>query len=240
MIVPLLLIAGLVALVAGALLLRRVGSGYRVGRLLAAAPQMTLEEVISLASSGQRRYVRTHGRIASDEEFPDDQHRPLVFRRRRLQRGDGRGRWVDIDEERLAVPFWLEDHGSVVMIDADSLGDGLVVTPREATGTVGDLPPDVSIDSQPLGPATPIKLRIDQVSAVEHATAVGVPGLSPDGQVLLSAGLGRPLILTTLDPGSAMRILATGRRDSMMVAAGLLVAGPACLALALGAYLLRL
>src|SRR4051812_27663492 len=68
---------GVAALAAGALLLRRGGSGYRVGRLLAAVPQLSLAETIALARSGEQRYVRTSGRITSDEEFPDENDRPL-------------------------------------------------------------------------------------------------------------------------------------------------------------------
>jgi hypothetical protein len=89
-----------------------------------------------------------------------------------------------------------------------------------------------------LDPVTPVRLRIDQVSSVEHATATGVPRLGDDGQPMLSAGLGRPLILSTLDRDAAMRILAAGRRGSVLMATGLLVAGLACLAVAVVALLL--
>ena len=83
-----LAIAGLVALAMAALLLRRTGSAYRVARVLAAAPDVPLSELVAAIAPGSpTRYVRTHGRISSDEEFPDEANRPLVFRRRRLERG---------------------------------------------------------------------------------------------------------------------------------------------------------
>ncbi len=78
---------GLGAGLIGALLLRRNGPGWRVGRLLSAAPQRSLEEARSIAASGQPAYIRLHGRIDSDEEFPGDDGKPIVFRRRRLQQG---------------------------------------------------------------------------------------------------------------------------------------------------------
>ena len=80
-----------------------------------------------------RRYVRTQGRISSEDEFPDENDRPLVFRRQRLQRRDGRA-WATLDDDRVAVPFGIEDRQAFLAIDVDSLGDGLVVVPREAVG----------------------------------------------------------------------------------------------------------
>jgi hypothetical protein len=51
--------------------------------------------------------------------------------------------------------------------------------------------------------------------------------------VIIGAGLGRPLILTTLEIGAAMRVLGRGRRGRVWLAAGLLVGGMAALAIAL-------
>ena len=238
MIAPLLAVAGLAALLAGAYLLRRVGLGYRIGRLLAASPEATLEEAVALARGGGVRYVRLRGRISSEEEFPDEQQRPLVYRRRRLQRGDGRGGWLDLTDERLAVPFGIEDRQTLVAIDVEALGDGLVVVPRESVGVAADLPQAEVPSSVILDPATPVRLRIDQVSSVEHATAAGVPRLGDDGQPILSAGLGRPLILSTLDTNATMRILAAGRRGSVLLATILLVGGLGCLAMAVAAFVL--
>ena len=44
---------GLVAGLAGYLLLRRSGTGWRVGRLLAAAPERTLAEAATMAATGE-------------------------------------------------------------------------------------------------------------------------------------------------------------------------------------------
>lgn len=68
-------------------------------------------------------------------------------------------------------------------------------------------------------PETPVRLRVEQISSVEHAIVVGVPGLDETGTPRLSAGLGRPLVLTTLEPEEAMRILAEGDRRRPLVAA---------------------
>ena len=133
---------GAATVAAGGLLLTRGGPGYRVGRLLSVAPELTLDEVAAAAQAGERRYVRTRGRVSSDEEFPDENDRPLVYRRQRLQRQDDRGRWSDVDDDRVAVPFGLEERGSYVALDVDALGEGLVVVPRVADGTAAELPAD--------------------------------------------------------------------------------------------------
>lgn len=207
--------------IGAALSLRRLGGRYRIARLLAAAPEASLAEIREVAAAGERRYLRTTGRVSSEEEFPDENQRPLVFRRQRIERRRG-AQWQLLDEDRLAVPFGIEDRRDFVAVDADALGDGLVVIPRESRGAANELPEGTrSRLPADLEADAPIRLRVDQVSAVEHATVVGMPLDGPDGPVM-TAGLGRPLILSTLDPSAAMRLLAgDGRRLVVMAAAGL-------------------
>jgi hypothetical protein len=59
------------------------------------------------------------------------------------------------------------------------------------------------------------------------------------GRPILTAGRGRPLILSTLEPAEAMQLLAGGR-DRAVIVAVLLVAGLILLTLGLGWGLLRL
>ena len=238
--IPLALVAiGAVALASAVYLLTRSGTGWRVGRLLSAAPVTTLDEAIGLARSGDRRYVRVHGRIASDEEFPDENDRPLVYRRQRLQVQAGHA-WSDLSDERLAVPFGIEDRQSFLGIDVDALGEGLIVVPRVATGTAAELPPGTLTGPVAPPPGAVVRLRIDQVSAVEHASAAGVPVLAATGGPQLTAGAGRPLIVTTLEPSAAMRVLAAGQRSQIVLAAVLLVAGLGLLAASAVAWLVGL
>lgn len=219
-------VAGLVALVAGSLLLRALGPRHRVGRLLASTPAVTIAEARALAA-GPPRYVRAEGRIDSETDFEDDAHRPLVFRRTRLQLRRGPA-WTDLDDRRERVPFEIREGLDSIAIDDSALDIGLVVVVRESIGTAIDV-----ADRVPAGtdPATPVRLRVEQVSSVEHATVAGVPGLDGEGSVRLSAGLGRPLILTTLERSEAMRALAEGDARRPILAAASLVAGLALLAL---------
>lgn len=216
-------------MVLSALVLRSLGIRYRVGRLLASAPQVSIDEAHELARSGEPRFVRMTGRITSDEEFPDDQDRPLVFRRTRLELADERGGWQRVLDDREAVTFGIEARSAYVEVDNAALDEGLVVIPRESTGQLRDIPAEMAATlpeaaTEALDRSTPVRLVIEQVSAVEHATVAGRP-TERDGRPVITSGLGRPLIVTTLDPAAAMRVLASGRRGRLLLAALLLIGG---------------
>ena len=221
------LVAGLVALVVGVLVLRTYGPNYRVGRLLAATRTVSIDEARALAA-GPARYVRITGRIDAEDEFEDDAHRPLVFRRTRLQL-DVDGRWVDFEDKRERVDFEVREGLDGIAIDDSALDAGLVVVPRESVGTAADV-----TDRVPAGtPATaPVRLWVEQVSSVEHASVLGVPSLDESGEPRMSAGLGRPLILTTLEPDEAMRVLGRGERRRPLIATVCLLGGLGLIAFA--------
>ena len=222
------------------LLLRTAGSGYRVGRTLSAAPEVPLAEVLAEASDGRTSgYIRTSGRISSEEEFPDEHDRPLVYRRQRLQAREGRS-WRTLQDERTAVPFGIEERGAYLAVDLDALGDGLVVVPREAVGIASDLPPGILSADTSLPPAMPVRLRVDQLSAVEHATVAGVVRAGPDGQPRIGAGADRPLIVTSLAPPEAMRVLASEHRGGVRLATAMLILGLGAVASGLVVLLLGL
>jgi len=214
---PLLpILAGLIAVAIGVALLRSFGPSYRVGRLLASTPGVTIAQAIALAGSGgSPRYVRVAGRIDAEVDFEDDAHRPLVFRRTRLEVRDRSG-WRELDDRREAVPFQVNEDLDSIGVDHDALDAGLVVLPRESVGTAADVP-----DLVPAGtdPAATVRLRVQQVSSVEHAIVLGVPTLDAQGSAVLAAGLGRPLVLTTLQTDEAMRVLAAEHARRPLAAA---------------------
>ena len=214
----LLLLAGFAALAGGIVTLRGYGPRLRVARLLATTPRATVAEAIAAAAAGPR-YLRIDGRIDSEEEFEDAHHQPLVFRRTRFQARAGR-RWVDFEDGREAVHFEVRDGLTAIAIDGAALGVGLVVLPREALGVADDVP-----DRAPAGlaGATPVRAVVEQISAVDHAVVLGVPTVSGD-EVLMTAGLGRPLVLTTLEVPEALRVIGSERRGRPVVA-GMLLAG---------------
>jgi hypothetical protein len=225
-------VIGLLALAVALLLLRTLGPRFRLGRTLAAAPQVSLEECRELAA-GSAVYVSVTGRVSSDEEFPDDNDRPLVFRRTRLDVAAGGGKWRTVLDEREAVAFGVESRSEFVAIDGDALGDGLVAIPRVATGRVAELHGAMATAAAGASPEAEARLTYEQLSAVEQVTVCGTPVLR-DGKPTLTAGLGRPLIVTVLDRPAAMRLLASGARARVAAAALLIAAGLALLVLAVG------
>ncbi len=232
---PLVVVAaGIVAIGVGTLLLRSYGPRVRVGRLLAVTPAVDLGRAAELAAAGERRYVRIDGRLDADDAFLDENARPLVFRRRRLEARLG-GRWQVIDEAREAVSFRVRHDLAEVDIDADALDVGLVTVPRESEGSAGEVPERLP---RALPAATPVRLRVEQLSSVEHAIALGVPVAGTAGRTLLTAGTGRPLVVCTLEPAEAMRVLAEGRRARPVAAAAALAGGLTLLAVGIGWALL--
>ena len=219
---PLILVAaGVFVLAAGAAVLRSFGPRYRVGRLLAVTPRVAISEAASIATQARPRYVRVEGRIDAENEFEDAQHRPLVYRRTRLEaRRDGG--WSAFEDSHEAVPFVIREGLDAIAVDANSLDTGLIVVPRESVGIAGDLAERAPAE---MPNATPVRAVVEQVSSIEHAIVLGVPGRGPGDAVQMSAGLGRPLILTTLEPDEAMRVLAGGtgrpRTAAVLLAAGL-------------------
>ena len=214
------ILAGLLALGAAIGILRSFGPRYRVGRLLTAAPRVTVAEAVALARAGRAVYVRIDGRIDSEADFEDADHRPLVLRRTRIQ-AQRDGRWTDLEVVREVVPFEIREGLNAIAIDGESVAEGLVVIPRESVGVVGDLE-DRAPDDLPHD--LPARVVVEHVSSVEHAIALGVPTIDPSGQPRLGPGRGRPLILCTLEPAEARRILAVDFAARQRLAAALLFA----------------
>ena len=216
-----LVVVGALVLAAGWMLMRRLGPEARNGRILAVTPVVPVAEAREIAVRGANRYVGVFGRVDAEEPFEDDAHRPLVFRRTRLELQNGRG-WEAFEDHREVVPFEVSEGMDRIAVDGDHLDRGLVVVQRESVGTAADLP-DRAPDGTP--PATPARLRIELLTAVDHALVLGVPAMDPARGPILRPGLGRPLVLTNLEKDEALRLLAHGRQPSTRVIAILLGAG---------------
>ncbi len=231
---PLLLAAaGVVALGAAAVILRSFGPRYRVGRLLAVVPLVSVAEAVRLAEAGDARYVRVEGRIDSEVEFEDADHKPLVLRRTTFEwRPRGRRDWTRFDSRLEAVPFVVREGLDEIGVDAERLEDGLVVTPRESVGKARDLEAMGGAGGAGIDPDAEARMRVELISSVDHASVLGVPATSGDGVVTIGPGLGRPLIVSTLEPDEAMRVLTGGavvrsRIAIACVAAGAILIGAA-------------
>ncbi len=219
---PILIAAvGAVAVIGGALLLRSLGPRYRIGRLLAVTTAISVADAIEIAATRPGSYVRVDGRVDAEQEFEDADHRPLVFRRTRVE-VRRRNRWERIENGRESVPFEIREGLSGITVDDTMLGDGLVVVERESTGTARDVPDRVPSD---IGGDAAVRIRIAQLSSVDHVSALGVAQLDGAGRPRLTAGGGRPLIVTNLEPAEAMRILVADRRYVPIAATIALAAG---------------
>ncbi|HEY8237799.1 MAG TPA: hypothetical protein VIF63_00010 [Candidatus Limnocylindrales bacterium] len=230
---PLLLAAaGVVALAIAVAILRSFGPGFRVGRLLAAVPQVSVAEAIRIAEAGERRYVRIDGRIDSDADFEDADHRPLVLRRTTLAwRPQGsRGGWKTAETRLEVVRFVVSEGLDEIDVDGSSLDEGLVTVPRESVGRADDVD---QLTAAGIPADAQARLRVGHVSTIDHATVLGVPSKGAGGVVMIGPGLGRPLILSTLERDEAMRVLSGGAINRSRAAIACLAAGGALLALAL-------
>ena len=227
---PLLLaLVGALALGAAAWIQR--GPRARVGRLLAVAPRVVVAEAIRMAEAGETGYVRVDGRLDSEQEFEDADHRPLVVRRTTLEwRPAGTdGRWRQMDSNLEVVPFSVREGLDEIAVDGSALAEGLVVVPRERHGVAADLgggaPGDVPPDAA-------VRMVVEHASTVEHGAVIGVPKRAPGGGVVIGPGMGRPLILTTLEDDEAMRVLTGGATGRARLALACMVIGVALLAVA--------
>lgn len=221
-VIPLsLVIVGALVLAAGWILMRRLGPEARIGRILAVTPLVPVAEAREIAARGANRYVGVFGRVDAEEPFEDEANRPLVVRRTRLELRRG-SRWEAFEDHREVVPFEISEGLDQIAVDGDALDGGLVVVQRESVGVAGDL-----ADRAPAGtaPETPARLRIELLTAVDHALVLGVPVLDPARGPLLRPGLGRPLVLTNLEKDEAMRLLAHGRQPRTRIIAILLAGG---------------
>jgi hypothetical protein len=216
-----LVVVGALVLAAGWLLMRRLGPEARIGRILAVTPVVPVAEARELASRRANTYVGVFGRVDAEEPFEDDAHRPLVLRRTRLELQRGR-RWQAFEDQREVVPFEISEGMDTIAVDGSRLDDGLVVVQRESVGTAADIADRVPPGTEP---ATPARLRIELLTAVDHALVLGVPSMDPAAGPILRPGLGRPLVLTNLEKVEAMRLLAHGRQPSTRIIAILLAGG---------------
>lgn len=107
------------------------------------------------------------------------------------------------------VPFRLREGLDEAGVDAEALDEGLVTLVRESLGTAAEVADQLATR---LPPEMPVRLRIEQLSSVEHASVLGVPVISADGAVQMTGGTGRPLVVSTLERAEAMRVLADGAR----------------------------
>ena len=228
-------LVGVALIAVGLLLSRRTDVRTRAGQLLAGLSPISPTEALRLAAlrGDSAPYLAIKGSIDAPEIFEDEHHRPLVFRRERVSIADDQG-WRVIDVAVRSLPFVISDPSSAIRIATADLADGLVVVERRWEGSVAELHAAAREYQRPKtrelvaaiaasDPTRGARVGLEQISSLDRATAAGQ---LVDGE--LRAGAGRPLVVTTLERGEALRLLGSERRGrlaSSTVALALLTLG---------------
>lgn len=210
--------AGLIALSVWAS--RRGGTRARSARLMAGLAPVTPEEALLV---GEERYLAVQGSIDAAEAFDDENHRPLVYRRERVLVREG-DTWRELERAVRSVQFFVTSPSASIQIDAEKLGDGLVVIERQWEGSIAELAASgrsfkdaatskLVAELATSAPALTARVVLEQISTLDRGTAVG---LLRNG-TLTAGGAGQPLVLTTLDRRDALRILGGEARGSLAV-----------------------
>ena len=228
-------VVGAALILFGLLLSRRTDARTRSGQLLAGLSPISPTEALKLAAlrGDAAPYLAIKGSIDAPEIFEDENHRPLVYRRERVSVTD-EGGWRVIDVAVRSLPFVVSDPSSAIRVSTADLADGLVVVERRWEGSVAELHaasreyqrPETAALVAALAASYPTRgarVGLEQISSLDRATAAGQ---LVDGE--LRAGAGRPLVVTTLERGEALRLLGSERRGrlaSSTVALALLALG---------------
>lgn len=232
-------LVGAALMVVGLLLTRRTDVRTRAGQLLAGLSPISPTDALRLAAlrGESAPYLAIKGSVDAPEIFEDEHHRPLVYRRERVSIADEQG-WRVIDVAVRSLPFVISDASSAINVATADLGDGLVVVERRWEGSVAELhtagreyqSPETAALVAAIAASDPkrgARIGLEQISNLDRATAAGQ---LVDGE--LRAGVGRPLIMTTLERAEALRLLGGDGRRSLARSTAALVL------LALGALLL--
>ena len=199
---------------------RRGGTRARSARLMAGIAPVTPEEALLV---GEERYLAVQGSIDAAEAFDDENHRPLVYRRERVLVREG-DTWRELERAARNVQFFVASSSASIEIDAELLGDGLVVIERQWEGSVAELVASgrsfndaatstLVTELATSAPALTARVVLEQISTLDRGTVVG---LLRNGK-LTAGGAGQPLVLTTLDRRDALRILGNEARGSLAV-----------------------
>ncbi len=199
---------------------RRGGTRARSARLMAGLAPVTPEEALLV---GEDRYLAVQGSIDAAEAFEDENHRPLVYRRERVLVREG-DIWRELERAVRSVQFFVTSSSASIEIDAEKLGDGLVVIERQWEGSIAELAASgrsfkeaatstLVTELAASAPSLTARVILEQISTLDRGTVVG---LLRNG-TMTAGGTGQPLVLTTLDRRDALRILGGEARGSLAV-----------------------
>ena len=175
-----------------------------------------------MAARGDGAYVRVTGTRRQRRGVPRRARQPPRVPAPPPPAGGRRSRLADDRRRADAVPFWLEERGVRVgdrrrrarrrarRRPAPVRGPGVGARARQHPAlALASLPPTRDPAPRRAGLGGRARRRVRASSRARRT-----------GQPRMTAGLGRPLVLTPLEPAEAMRVLASESRTSVLVATG--------------------
>jgi hypothetical protein len=207
--------------------LRAIGAHLRTGRRLAGAHELTIGEVLDLATPPARP-VRIAGRIRCPDPLVAPDGEQLVAFHRDVEVQLPSGRWRTVERLRETRSFELWDHAGSLSVDPSQAAEPLITIPLVWEGMPSELvEPQASAVARFVAEGqAPIAARAvtRTIPVVERLLVLAAVSVGPDGTTRLTPPEGGYLICS-LELDAAMRVLGGPRRRQLVAAIGLLAAG---------------
>ena len=242
--IPVLLVAlGMLAIAAGAAIVRWSGADTRAGRRLAGTRAASLPDLHAAAARGElpTQELRVEGRVrcADPIRTPDGERLALLHRDIEVQQPDGQWRTIERFRDARTIDLW--ERSTSVPLDLGRLAEPLITIPHLWEGSPSELDAThqpavarVSSEDQPIERARAITR---QVMLVDQLIVLAVPNRDPDGALRLDPPPGGFLV-ATVELDVALRLLAGPHRPRMI--AGYAVGGAGLVLLVIGVVALGL
>ena len=236
--IPVLLVAlGMLAIGAGAALVRWSGADTRAGRRLAGARPASLHDLHSAAARGElpAHEVRVEGRVrcADPIRTPDGERLALLHRDIEVEQPDGRWRTIERLRDARTIDLW--ERSTSVPLDLGRLAEPLITIPHRWEGSPSELDathqPAVARVGSEDQPPKRARAITRQVMLVDQLIVLAVPSQDTDGAVRLDPPPGGFLV-ATVELDVALRLLAGPHRRRMI--AGYAVVGAGLVPLVIG------
>lgn len=236
---PLLaLVAGGLAILGGAWLIRSSGARTGIGRRLAAARTMTLAELNQLAAANAlpAHPIRIEGRVRCANPIDTPEGDRLAVLHRDVEVALAAGRWRTIEHLRDARSVDLWERASSVRLDLASVAEPLITIPHVWDGRPDELPvtyqPAIERLANEFGPPTAARATTREITLVDQLTVLAIARRDAAGELELAPPDGG-FVVSAVDLDVAMRLLAGPRRSRMLTGYAALALGGVAMVLGL-------
>ncbi len=214
-------VAGGLAVVAGAWLIRTSGAHTGLGRRLAAARTIPLAELHQLAAANAlpAEPIRIEGRVrcANPINTPEGDRLAALHRDVDVALPDGRWRTIEHLRDARSVDLW--ERASSVRLDLGTAAEPLITIPHVWEGLPDELPasyqPAIERLAAEIGAPTAARATTREITLVDQLTVLAVARRDPAGQLQLTPPDGG-FVVSAVDLDVAMRLLAGPRRPRML------------------------